>query len=88
MYTILMPNLIARHMPELGQEMTVRTSLLAKVGSAFSVIFSGRRVGLARVIKDFSKDERYHIEVHGHGLTNMAKNMVRMKVERVYDQDE
>lgn len=80
-----MPNIIAKEKPEVGDEFTVHTSLWARVGSAFSIIFGGNRIGLARVIHDYSQDEKYTVEVCGGRISNLGRNMARMKVERIFD---
>ena len=80
-----MPKIIASVMPKEDDEFTVHTSLWARVGSAFSVIFGGKRVGLARVIHDFSQDEDYTVETCGGRISNLAKNMARLKVEKIFD---
>ena len=67
-----MPNIIARNRPNEGDEFVVRTSLLAKVSSAFSIIFGGKRIGLARVEHDFSHDEKYTVELCGGQLESRS----------------
>lgn len=80
-----MPNIIASRKPSVGDEFTVHTSLWARVGSAFSIIFGGKRVGLARVVHDYSRDDKYKTECCGGKRRHLGKNMARMKVENIFD---
>lgn len=80
-----MPNIIAREKPEVGDEFTVHTNLWARIGSAFSLIFGGKRIGLARVIHDYSQGDDYTVTTWGGRVSNLGKNMARMRVERIFD---
>lgn len=75
-------------MPEVGDEFTVRTSLLSKVGSAFSIVFKGARIGLGRVVEDFHNDERYSSDVHGGGRRNLGFHMYKIRTERIFGEDD
>lgn len=83
-----MPNIIAKEKPEVGDEFNVHTSLWARVGSAFSIIFGGHRIGLARVIHDYSHDEKYEADLCGGRHINLGRNTARLRVERIFDEDD
>lgn len=89
-YNFFMPKIIAREMPDEGDEFNVHmgSSLWTALGTAVSIFFDGARVGLARVVHNYEDDDRYTVETCGGRISNLAKNVVRMKVEHMFNDDD
>lgn len=89
-----MPNIIVKRIPEEGEKFNVRTHLLSKVGSCFSLLFNGVRVGVARVVENHHDNEFFHRAVHGDGddegggIRNLAHHVYGVQVERIFGDDE
>lgn len=80
---------------KVGDEFNVRTSILAKVGMAFSIFSgsSGDRIGSARVVEDHHHNPAYTNQPsyderrsEKPGAANMADHQCRMRVEHRSDE--
>ncbi len=83
-----MPQIVANQTPIVGEEFVIRANLLSKVGSCFSIVFNGVRVGVARVVRDYHSEKQWTREKHGGGLTNLAFHKYGIKVERIFGDDD
>lgn len=70
-----------------GQEITFHNTseTPTRPGDSFGIFENEQRIALGRVTEDCSKDPKYSIDVHGHGPTNSAKNILKGKIEVVYE---
>lgn len=83
-----MAKIVTPQKPVIGQiihGVHINDAIPPRVGNAVSIVTNGRRSGVGSVIVDHSQNPKYQVNIHGHGPTNTAKNVVDIQVKHVFD---